>query len=148
MSSRATIIAISIVNKNASAVTEAELRSSDRTVRRVRAECTARHVQDQLPGASQPHWDFTVTGKASDASLQSDPQLTAAVSGYAAYSMAPFSQPLAAAGHSHVLTPIHPGFGGTPLPDLLASTATLVTLRNRFAIGRRMARVAALPTEC
>ncbi len=36
-------------------------------------------------------------------------------------SMARFSQLLADAGHYRVLTPIHPGFGGTPRPDGLAS---------------------------
>jgi pimeloyl-ACP methyl ester carboxylesterase len=36
-------------------------------------------------------------------------------------SMARFSQLLAEAGHNRVLTPSHPGFGGTPRPDGLAS---------------------------
>ena len=36
-------------------------------------------------------------------------------------SMARFSQLLAEAGHNQVLTPIHPGFGGTTRPDGLAS---------------------------
>lgn len=37
------------------------------------------------PGASQPHWTFTVTGKATGPSWQSNPQLAAAVQGYAGY---------------------------------------------------------------
>ncbi len=87
-----------IVNKDASAVTEAELRSNDLShILGEQENLTpglsggfALNVQPgtykiSCPGASQSHWDFTVTGKASDASLQSNPQLTAAVSGYAAY---------------------------------------------------------------
>jgi iron uptake system component EfeO len=37
------------------------------------------------PGASQPHWTFTVTGKATGPSWQSNPQLATAVQGYAGY---------------------------------------------------------------
>jgi iron uptake system component EfeO len=37
------------------------------------------------PGASQPHWTFTVTGKATGSSWQSSPQLAAAVQGYSGY---------------------------------------------------------------
>ena len=37
------------------------------------------------PGASQPHWTFTVTGKAAGPSWQSNPQLVTAVQGYAGY---------------------------------------------------------------
>ena len=38
-----------------------------------------------MPGASQQHWTFTVTGKTTTASWQSNPQLTAAVAGYGNY---------------------------------------------------------------
>ena len=37
------------------------------------------------PGASQPDWTFTVTGKATGPSWESNPQLATAVRGYAAY---------------------------------------------------------------
>ena len=37
------------------------------------------------PGASQPHWTFTVTGKATGPAWQGNPQLVAAVQGYAGY---------------------------------------------------------------
>jgi iron uptake system component EfeO len=37
------------------------------------------------PGASQPRWTFTVTGKTTGPSWQSNPQLAAAVQGYAGY---------------------------------------------------------------
>jgi pimeloyl-ACP methyl ester carboxylesterase len=43
-------------------------------------------------------------------------------------SMARFSQLLAEQGHNRVLTPIHPGFGGTPRPDGLADIAGLARL--------------------
>ena len=43
-------------------------------------------------------------------------------------SMARFSQLLAEAGHNRVLTPIHPGWGGTPRPDTLASIGGLAVL--------------------
>ena len=41
--------------------------------------------QVSCPGASQPHWTFTVTGKATGPSSQSNPQLATAVQGYAGY---------------------------------------------------------------
>ena len=37
------------------------------------------------PGAAQPHWTLTVTGKATGAAWQSNPQLAAAVTGYSSY---------------------------------------------------------------
>jgi pimeloyl-ACP methyl ester carboxylesterase len=43
-------------------------------------------------------------------------------------SMARFSQLLAEQGHNRVLTPIHPGFGGTPRPDGLATIGALARL--------------------
>jgi pimeloyl-ACP methyl ester carboxylesterase len=43
-------------------------------------------------------------------------------------SMARFSQLLAESGHNRVLTPIHPGFGGTTRPEALTSIAGLASL--------------------
>jgi pimeloyl-ACP methyl ester carboxylesterase len=43
-------------------------------------------------------------------------------------SVAGFSQLLAEKGHTRVLTPTHPGFGGTPRPDGLDSVAKLAAL--------------------
>ena len=43
-------------------------------------------------------------------------------------SVAGFAQSLAGKGHNRVLTPTHPGFGGTPRPDRLNSVAGLATL--------------------
>jgi pimeloyl-ACP methyl ester carboxylesterase len=43
-------------------------------------------------------------------------------------SMARFSDLLAEQAHNRVLTPIHPGFGGTPRPDALSSVAGLAGL--------------------
>jgi pimeloyl-ACP methyl ester carboxylesterase len=45
-------------------------------------------------------------------------------------SVAGFSQLLAEKGHTRVLTPTHPGFGGTPRPDGLDSVAKLAALYN------------------
>jgi pimeloyl-ACP methyl ester carboxylesterase len=43
-------------------------------------------------------------------------------------SVAAFAQLLADKGGNRVLTPVHPGFGGTPRPDRLRSVAGLATL--------------------
>jgi pimeloyl-ACP methyl ester carboxylesterase len=43
-------------------------------------------------------------------------------------SVTAFAQLLAEEGHNRVLTPIHPGFGGTPRPDELNSVAKLAIL--------------------
>jgi pimeloyl-ACP methyl ester carboxylesterase len=43
-------------------------------------------------------------------------------------SVAGFAQSLAEKGHHRVLTPAHPGFGGTPRPDRLDSVVGLATL--------------------
>ena len=43
-------------------------------------------------------------------------------------SMAAFSQLLAERDHNRVLTPIHPGFGGTPRPDGLTTVRWLAAL--------------------
>jgi iron uptake system component EfeO len=87
-----------VVNKNASKVSEAELRSSDLShILGEQENLTpglsggfALNIQPgsykiSCPGASQSHADFTVTGKTTKSALQSNPQLTAAVAGYAAY---------------------------------------------------------------
>jgi iron uptake system component EfeO len=91
-------VQFNIVNKNASAVSEAELRSSDLShILGEQENLTpglsggfALNIQPgaykiNCPGASQAHWDFTVTGTASGTSLQSNPQLLSAVSGYSEY---------------------------------------------------------------
>jgi len=43
-------------------------------------------------------------------------------------SVTAFAQLLADEGHNRVLTPVHPGFGGTPRPDELNSVAKLAVL--------------------
>ena len=88
----------SIVNKNASAVSEAELRSSDLShILGEQENLTpglsggfSLNIQPgtytiSCPGASQSHAAFTVTGEATTAALQKNPQLVAAVAGYASY---------------------------------------------------------------
>src|ERR1700744_5994341 len=91
-------VAFNVVNKDAGAVSEAELRTSD--LSKILGEQEnltpglsggfsltlqpGRYVIN-CPGASQQHWTFTVTGKATEASWQCNPQLTAAVSGYSGY---------------------------------------------------------------
>jgi pimeloyl-ACP methyl ester carboxylesterase len=50
--------------------------------------------------------------------------------GAGAQSVAAFAQLLAKKDHNRVLTPIHPGFGGTPRPDGLHSVAGLAALYN------------------
>lgn len=91
-------VQFNVDNKNASAVSEAELRSGDRShILGEQENLTpglsggfALDVQPgsyeiNCPGASQQHWTFTVTGKASGPSWQSDPQLKTAVAAYSAY---------------------------------------------------------------
>jgi iron uptake system component EfeO len=87
-----------VANKDADAVSEAELRTSD--LAKILGEQEnltpglsggfALTLQPgtykiNCPGAAQPHWTLTVGGKSSGAAWQSNPQLTAAVSGYSAY---------------------------------------------------------------
>jgi iron uptake system component EfeO len=85
-------------NKGAGAVTEAELRTSDLSKILGEQENLTPGLTGgfsltlqpgkyvvSCPGASQQHWTFTVTGKATAASWQSNPQLAAAVSGYGSY---------------------------------------------------------------
>ena len=87
-----------VANKDAGAVTEAELRTSDLSKILGEQENLTPGLSGgfsltlqpgkyvfNCPGASQQHWTFTVTGKAATASWQSNPQLTAAVSGYTGY---------------------------------------------------------------
>jgi iron uptake system component EfeO len=87
-----------VTNSGAGSVSEAELRTAD--LGKILAEqenltpglsgsfsltLQPGTYKVSCPGASQPHWTFTVTGKAAGSSWQSDPQLAAAVQGYAGY---------------------------------------------------------------
>ena len=87
-----------VANKDASAVSEAELRTSD--LSKILGEQEnltpglsggfSLEIQPgkyviNCPGASQQHWTLTVKGKSTLASWQSNPQLTAAVRGYTSY---------------------------------------------------------------
>ena len=87
-----------VVNKDAGAVSEAELRTSDLSKILGEQENLTPGLTGgfsltlqpgkyviNCPGASQQHWTFTVTGKSTAASWQSSPQLTAAVSSYSTY---------------------------------------------------------------
>jgi iron uptake system component EfeO len=87
-----------ITNKNAGAVSEAELRTSD--LSKILAEqenltpglsggfsldIQPGSYKINCPGAAQQHWTFTVTGKQVGPSWQSSTQLAAAVRSYSAY---------------------------------------------------------------
>jgi iron uptake system component EfeO len=87
-----------VANKDAGAVSEAELRTGD--LAKILGEQEnltpglsggfALTLQPgtykiNCPGATQQHWTLTVTGQASGPAWQSNPQLAAAVSGYSAY---------------------------------------------------------------
>jgi iron uptake system component EfeO len=87
-----------VANKNAGAVSEAELRTS--SLAKILGEqenltpglaCGfALTLQPgtytiNCPGAAQPHWTLTVGGQASGPAWPSNPQLAAAVSGYSGY---------------------------------------------------------------
>src|ERR1700744_2657747 len=91
-------VQFNVTNKDASAVTEAELRTS--TLSKILGEqenltpglsggfeltLQPGTYEINCPGASQQHWTFTVTGKTTGASWQSNAQLSAAVSGYSTY---------------------------------------------------------------
>jgi iron uptake system component EfeO len=91
-------VQFNVTNKNASAVTEAELRTSNGSKILGEQENLTPGLSGgfeltlapgtyelNCPGASQEHWKFTVTGKSTGASWQSSPQLAAAVQGYTAY---------------------------------------------------------------
>ena len=87
-----------VTNSGAGAVSEAELRTAD--LGKILGEqenltpglsggfsltLQPGTYKVSCPGASQPHWTFTVTGKATGPSWPSNPQLAAAVQGYAGY---------------------------------------------------------------
>ena len=87
-----------MTNKDAGSVSEAELRTSD--LAKILGEQEnltpglsggfSLNIQPgsykiNCPGASQPHWTLTVTGKATGPSWQSNPQLAAAVKNYSGY---------------------------------------------------------------
>jgi iron uptake system component EfeO len=87
-----------VANKDAGAVSEAELRTGD--LAKILGEQEnltpglsggfALTLQPgtykiNCPGATQQHWTLTVTGQAGGPAWQSNPQLAAAVSGYSAY---------------------------------------------------------------
>jgi iron uptake system component EfeO len=87
-----------VTNSGAGAVSEAELRTADRSKILGEQEnltpglsggfslsLAAGKYVINCPGASQQHWTLTVTGKSSTARWQSNPQLTAAVSSYSSY---------------------------------------------------------------
>jgi iron uptake system component EfeO len=87
-----------VANKNANAVSEAELRTKDLShILGEQENLTpglsggfSLNIQPgsyivNCPGASQQHWTFMVTGKQQGATWQSNPQLASAVSSYADY---------------------------------------------------------------
>jgi iron uptake system component EfeO len=91
-------VQFTVANKDADAVSEAELRTAD--LAKILGEQEnltpglsggfALTLQPgtykiNCPGATQPHWTLTVGGQASGPAWQSNPQLAAAVSGYSAY---------------------------------------------------------------
>jgi iron uptake system component EfeO len=91
-------VQFNVTNKDASAVSEAELRTSNQSKILGEQENLTPGLSGgfeltiqpgtyeiNCPGASQQHWTFTVTGKTTGASWQSNSQLAAAVSGYSTY---------------------------------------------------------------
>jgi iron uptake system component EfeO len=89
---------VNVDNKDAGAVSEAELRTSDLSHILGEQEnltpglsggfsldIQPGHYVINCPGASQRHWTFTVTGKASGPNWKTIPALTSAVSGYTRY---------------------------------------------------------------
>ena len=91
-------VQFNVTNKNASAVTEAELRTSNGSKILGEQENLTPGLSGgfeltlapgsyelNCPGASQEHWKFTVTGKSTGASWQSNPKLASAVKGYTTY---------------------------------------------------------------
>ena len=87
-----------VTNKNATAVSEAELRTSDESKILGEQENLTPGLSGgfsldiqpgsytvNCPGATQQHWTFTVTGAPKGPSWQSNTQLTAAVQAYSAY---------------------------------------------------------------
>jgi iron uptake system component EfeO len=91
-------VQFNVVNQDAGAVSEAELRTSDLAKILGEQENLTPGLSGSFsltiqpgsykincPGAAQPHWTLTVGGKASGPAWPSNPQLAAAVSGYSAY---------------------------------------------------------------
>jgi iron uptake system component EfeO len=91
-------VQFNVSNANAGAVSEAELRTSNLAKILGEQENLTPGLSGgfsldlqpgtykiNCPGAAQQDWTFTVTGKASGASWQSNPQLSAAVSSYGSY---------------------------------------------------------------
>jgi iron uptake system component EfeO len=91
-------VQFNVTNSDAGAVSEAELRTSDLSKILGEQENLTPGLSGgfsldiqpgkyviNCPGASQQHWTFTVTGKTTAASWQSNPQLTAAVASYGTY---------------------------------------------------------------
>jgi iron uptake system component EfeO len=91
-------VQFNVTNKNANAVSEAELRTGD--LSKILGEqenltpglsggfeltIQPGSYEINCPGASRQHWTFKVTGKTSGGTWQSNPQLAAAVSGYQSY---------------------------------------------------------------
>ena len=91
-------VQFNVANKDADAVSEAELRTSD--TGRILGEQEnltpglsggfSLNIQPgsykiSCPGAEHAHWTFTVSGKATGPAWQSNSQLTAAVQGYSGY---------------------------------------------------------------
>jgi iron uptake system component EfeO len=91
-------VQFNVTNTDAGAVSEAELRTSN--LAKILGEqenltpglsgafsldLQPGTYEINCPGASQQHWNFTVTGKASGAAWQSSPQLASAVSSYGSY---------------------------------------------------------------
>jgi iron uptake system component EfeO len=90
-------VQFNVANKDAGAVSEAELRTSDLSKILGEQENLTPGLSGgfsldiqpgtyviNCPGASQQHWTLTVTGKTTTGQ-QSNPQLTAAVAGYSSY---------------------------------------------------------------
>jgi iron uptake system component EfeO len=91
-------VSFTVANKDAGAVSEAELRTSD--LSKILGEqenltpglsggftlsIQSGTYKINCPGAAQQHWTFTVTGQKAGPAWQSSPQLTAAVRGYSSY---------------------------------------------------------------
>jgi iron uptake system component EfeO len=91
-------VTFNVANQDADAVSEAELRTADLThilgeQENLTPGLSGGFTLDiqpgsykiNCPGASQSRWTLTVSGKATGATWQSNPQLTAAVAGYSGY---------------------------------------------------------------
>jgi len=91
-------VQFNVTNKDAGAVSEAELRTSDLTHILGEQENLTPGLSGgfsltiqpgsykiNCPGASRPRWVLTVSGKAAGATWPSNPQLAAAVAGYSGY---------------------------------------------------------------